>query len=124
MRLSRQLHPSALHRSFGCLRFEGGVTSFTVLTGNAPCCAVLLALLLLSPQIVRMLERINIYEVLPRKWVFVHTHDGVRAALAALDDGENGFAAQHNGAGKVTLVGRDQRESKDVDDAPEPGHAK
>jgi hypothetical protein len=37
-------------------------------------------------QIVRMLERINVYERinLPRKWVFVHTHDGVRAALAAL----------------------------------------
>lgn len=45
-------------------------------------------------QIVRMLERINLYEVLPRKWVFVHTHDGVRAALAALDDGENGFSAR------------------------------
>lgn len=44
-------------------------------------------------QIVRMLERIHIYEVLPRKWIFVHTHDGVRAALAGLDDGENGFKA-------------------------------
>lgn len=46
------------------------------------------------PQIVRMLERIHIYEVLPRKWVFVHTHDGVRTALASLDDGENGFSAE------------------------------
>jgi len=44
-------------------------------------------------QIVRMLERIHIYEVLPRKWIFVHTHDGVQAALAAMDDGENGFKA-------------------------------
>jgi hypothetical protein len=41
-----------------------------------------------------MLERIHIYDVLPRKWVFVHTHDGVRAALASLDDGENGFSAE------------------------------
>lgn len=41
-------------------------------------------------QIVRMLERINIYDVLPRKWVFVHTHDGVRAALAALEVGADG----------------------------------
>ena len=44
-------------------------------------------------QIVRMLERIHIYDVLPRRWVFVHTHDGVRAAVAALDDGENGMKA-------------------------------
>jgi hypothetical protein len=41
-----------------------------------------------------MLERIHIYDVLPRKWVFVHTHDGVRAALASLDDGENGVKAE------------------------------
>lgn len=40
-----------------------------------------------------MLERIHIYDVLERKWVFVHTDDGVRAALAALDDGENGVRA-------------------------------
>lgn len=47
----------------------------------------------LTPQIMRMLDRIHIYEVLPRQWVFVHTHDGVRAALAELaaqDGGENG----------------------------------
>jgi nucleoside-diphosphate-sugar epimerase len=38
----------------------------------------------------RMLERIHFYEELPRKWVFVHTHDAVRAALDALDGGETG----------------------------------
>lgn len=37
-----------------------------------------------------MLERIHIYDVLPRKWVFVHTHDGVRAALTALEVGDSG----------------------------------
>jgi hypothetical protein len=37
-----------------------------------------------------MLERIHIHDELPRKWVFVHTHDAVRAALGALDGGESG----------------------------------
>lgn len=58
-------------------------------------------------QIVRMLERINIYEVVPRKWVFVHTYDGVRAAMAGLDDGENGFSASGKAAPAVL--------NKDVD---------
>lgn len=40
-----------------------------------------------------MLERIHLYDVMPRKYVFVHTYDGVRAAQAALDDGENGLRA-------------------------------
>jgi hypothetical protein len=51
-----------------------------------------------------MLERIHIYEVLPRKWVFVHTHDGVRAALASLDDGENGFSADLGTMGTGKMV--------------------
>lgn len=34
-----------------------------------------------------MLERIHIYDVLPRNWVFVHIDDGVRAALKALEVG-------------------------------------
>lgn len=46
-----------------------------------------------TKQIMRMLERLNIYGVVSRQWVFVHTHDGVRAALAELmEDGENGVA--------------------------------
>jgi hypothetical protein len=57
-----------------------------------------------------MLERINIYEVVPRNWVFVHTYDGVRAAVAALDDGENGFSAASAGKAVAPAV-----LNKDVD---------
>eukprot|EP00879_Flechtneria_rotunda_P029877 GHRR01032340.1.p1 GENE.GHRR01032340.1~~GHRR01032340.1.p1 ORF type:complete len:328 (+),score=110.47 GHRR01032340.1:1181-2164(+) len=39
-------------------------------------------------KLIRMLERIDIYSVLPQHWVFVHTHDGINAAIAAMDDGE------------------------------------
>lgn len=38
-------------------------------------------------QLVRMMERIHIYDVLPRQCVYVHTHDAVRAAVAALETG-------------------------------------
>jgi hypothetical protein len=75
-----------------------------------------------------MLERIHIYDVLPRQWVFVHTHDGVRAALAALDDGENGLTASlvqspashrathasHTAANGTKDVGVADVQSKDV----------
>lgn len=50
-------------------------------------------------QLVRMLERIHIHDVVPRKWVFVHTHDAIRAAVAAMDDGENGFGALSSASG-------------------------
>jgi nucleoside-diphosphate-sugar epimerase len=50
-------------------------------------------------QLMRMLERIHFYDELPRKWVFVHTHDAVRAALDALDGGETG--------GSVVLIADD-----------------
>ncbi|KAF8060559.1 SULTR2 [Scenedesmus sp. PABB004] len=46
-----------------------------------------------NDKLVSMLERIAIYDVLPRAWVFVHTHDGVRAAAAALHGGELGGLA-------------------------------
>jgi hypothetical protein len=35
-------------------------------------------------QVTQLLERTDIYNVLPRKWVFVHVHDGMRAAAAAM----------------------------------------
>jgi hypothetical protein len=41
-------------------------------------------------QLMRILERIHIHDELPRKFVFVHTHDAVRAAQEALDGGETG----------------------------------
>jgi hypothetical protein len=35
-------------------------------------------------QVTQLLERTDIYSVLPREWVFVHVHDGMRAAAAAM----------------------------------------
>ena len=56
-----------------------------------------------------MLERIHIYDVLPRNWVFVHTDDGVRAALKALETGDSGVALNGKDVAGVSF------HSKDVD---------
>lgn len=72
-----------------------------------PCCLPPCFCPVSAPQIVRMLERINIYEVVPRKWVFVHTYDGVRAAMAGLDDGENGFSASATGKAAPAVLNKD-----------------
>lgn len=58
---------------------------------------------LLFLQLITMLGRINMHEVLPHKWIFVHTHDGVQAAVKAMnamDGGEGGFSipASYNAA--------------------------
>uniref|UniRef100_A0A383W800 STAS domain-containing protein n=1 Tax=Tetradesmus obliquus TaxID=3088 RepID=A0A383W800_TETOB len=42
-----------------------------------------------TDQLMRMLERIHIHDSLPRKWVFVHTHDAVRAAQEELHNEES-----------------------------------
>lgn len=44
-----------------------------------------------------MLNRINTSEVLDNNWIFVHTHDGVQAAVRgmnALESGEAGLGAK------------------------------
>lgn len=55
-------------------------------------------------QLITMLGRINMHEVLAHKWIFVHTHDGVQAAVTAmqqLDGGEGGYSCTSGPAGDV-----------------------
>lgn len=58
-----------------------------------------------------MLGRINMHEVLPHEWIFVHTHDGVQAAVKAMNAVECGEAGYSIPAGHITVA----THHKDVD---------
>lgn len=44
-----------------------------------------------------MLNRINTDEFLDNRWIFVHTHDGVQAAVRAIDAAEGGEGGLREG---------------------------
>lgn len=56
---------------------------------------------LLLLQVTQLLERTDIYSVLPRQWVYVHVHDGMRAAEACIAAGCTDAARAAAAAGEV-----------------------
>ena len=64
-----------------------------------------------SHTVVRLFERVHLFDVLPKKWVFVHVYDAVKAAttaMAAESFGElGGCAVVQAPHRQVTVLGRD-----------------
>ncbi|WIA23007.1 hypothetical protein OEZ85_001360 [Tetradesmus obliquus] len=54
-----------------------------------------------NSQVTQLLERTDIYSVLPRQWVYVHVHDGMRAAEACIAAGCTDAAHAAAAAGEV-----------------------